>query len=669
MEGDHHPHPHWSYRQQALASILFDRTIDPIVRRLLLLDNPRRPQTTQLQRNNKNAAAAAAPQSSGGSEHGLELERRKQVNQLLHTLRSSLNDIVETVNIKKDEINNNSSSPLGNDAKDYWHSRILNQMNGIAVPLFSVLRQHQQPLHNNSNNNDKGRMHYILQSAVYSCMEEAALSTILLWKCRQNIINTTGNNDKNYNTDEDSDDNKDMISLVLPGLVSCTMALSSLAIANNGGGKNDKESIHNNNSDEKALDRGEECAVAILRCMQSFFLTSSSSSSPPNTFDLGTLPYYYDIHDPFQSLTSPMATEIGDAMGGALVARLVQTCLALLPKENEINASSSNNSNNNSRSSGNKNNPTLQLEALQTLQVLMTSIPIDTLWQAIVPGCFAGLYRCAISKLRYSSSASTHKVASEVIVALSLLLMQSMRNKNINTSTNELMNQSVTETLLAAVQKSKLSVETKGRTDDVIVQSSVQLEKPDVEFENEVNARLPGPLSVLLSLVSTNQSHIVRQRGLFLCRVILVETRSTWTESTSNTLGKKALEYCLTTLSDEKDDLSDYSCHILNEYKSQLGEIEWKRRLSQNTVPTILELVEMLPILAKSGRDVEVRNYLRIIDGYLLISFRGKKDDAQAPCFGGKGKSDIGAAISCAQAAKVIKDAFSGEMKFDRRNL
>eukprot|EP00985_Skeletonema_marinoi_P020154 scaffold11821_cov66-Skeletonema_marinoi.AAC.1 len=86
------------------------------------------------------------------------------------------------------------------------------------------------------------------------------------------------------------------------------------------------------------------------------------------------------------------------------------------------------------------------------------------------------------------------------------------------------------------------------------------------------------------------------------------------------------MEYCLTALTDENDKLSDYSLQVLSEYKSQLGAIEWKRRLSQNTVPTILELVEMLPILAKSGRDVEVRNYLRIIDGYLLISFRGEKN-------------------------------------------
>jgi hypothetical protein len=111
---------------------------------------------------------------------------------------------------------------------------------------------------------------------------------------------------------------------------------------------------------------------------------------------------------------------------------------------------------------------------------------------------------------------------------------------------------------------------------------------------------------------------------------------------------------------------------VLSEYKSQLGAIEWKRRLSQNTVPTILELVEMLPILAKSGRDVEVRNYLRIIDGYLLISFRGEKNlgaNQTKHRSLGKGKSDIGAALSCVEGAKVVKEAFSGKTKLNREHI
>jgi len=174
MEGDHH----WNYQQQALASILFDKNIDPIVRRLIILDDLRR--QTQQQRNDN--YVAAAPRISSSSELGLELERRNQVKHLLHTLRIALYDIIETVTVKYDEINNSSSQnndEVGNDdAKNYWQSRVQNQINGIAVPLFSLLRQHQpRQLHN--SNNDDGRLHYILQSAAYSCMEEAALAALV----------------------------------------------------------------------------------------------------------------------------------------------------------------------------------------------------------------------------------------------------------------------------------------------------------------------------------------------------------------------------------------------------------------------------------------------------------------------------------------------------------
>jgi hypothetical protein len=161
MEGDHH----WNYQQQALASILFDKNIDPIVRRLIILDDLRR-QTPQQRNDNY---VAAAPRISSSSELGLELERRNQVKHLLHTLRIALYDIIETVTVKYDEINNNSSQndEVGkDDAKNYWQSRVQNQINGIAVPLFSLLRQHQpRQLHN--SNDDDGRLHYSIERCLF----------------------------------------------------------------------------------------------------------------------------------------------------------------------------------------------------------------------------------------------------------------------------------------------------------------------------------------------------------------------------------------------------------------------------------------------------------------------------------------------------------------------
>ena len=644
----------WNYQQQALASIMFDRTVDPIVRRLLVLDNLGR-QSKQTQQNGNNAVAHNNIRSSG--ELGIELERLKQVKQLLSKLQLALGSVIEAVNDNKDEINQDNQDGDNNDAKIHWQSRVLNQINGIAVSLFSVMQQHQpNEQHNSSNSNE--RMRYIVRSATYSCIEEAALSVIALWKCRQNIISF----DKDISDEDSSDKENDINSLILPGLMSCVMALSSIDIANSekSDGDNKFNDVSKNN---EALDRGEECAVSILHCMQSFLTTSETN----NVLALESFQFGTDAQ--LQKLASPMATKISNAMGGALVARLVQTCLALLTtKENEVTSSCSDNDSRSIKSSSDSN-PTLHLAALKTIQILMISIPIDTLWKAILPGCFAGLYRCALSKLRYSSSASTHKVASEAIFAMSLLLMQSMKNKERSGEKNESI-LTVTESLMAAIQKSNLQVKTP-IVKDANNESSEQNESEELEFKNEVNARLPGPLSVLLSLVSTNRSHVVKQRGLCLCRIILIDTRSTWTQETSTTLGKKALEYCLTVLADEKDTLSSSSCQVLNEYKLQLGVTEWKRQLSQSAVPTMLELVEMLPILAKSGKDAEVRNYLRIIDGYLLVSFRGDRGDGvyQTKNTLGKCKSDVRAALSCAESSKLINDAFSGKMSLKQTLL
>lgn len=185
---DYHHSAHsygWDHQQQALASVLFDKTIDPIVRRLLVLDDLRR-QNNSIHQNN------VTP---------MELERCNQVKQLLHTLRVALNEIIDTVVTAQDDKemtkNNKDDLTTNDNMKKYWKSRVQNQICGIAVPLFNVLQHLQPPLLQKSNtntddrcsgSNSELRMHNVLQSAMYACIEEAALCTIVLWSCRQRII-------------------------------------------------------------------------------------------------------------------------------------------------------------------------------------------------------------------------------------------------------------------------------------------------------------------------------------------------------------------------------------------------------------------------------------------------------------------------------------------------
>jgi len=596
---------YWSTNQISSASKSLDINADPVIRRLLLLGKLRRPTTTT----NNNTT----------TQHliGIEIERLKQVKQLLLLLRRSLEDIH----------NNTVDCDKENTAPSNCIVKILNQLNGVSVPLFNILQQ--QPLSSSSSNNSsEGRMQPIIQSANYACMEESALTLTTVWKIRQRVVNK-----------RDETSLGSIKSLVLPSLVSCAIALSTLQISNE---KNKIEPVDNNtcHNDEKkssegsiqndqSLDLGEDTAMAILLCIQSFF-------------DIDDAAVDQDGQD--------LANEVGSAMGGALVARLVQGCLSLLPRDTLKNGSGDDKVHR-------KDNTTLQLEALKTLQILIKRIPFDSLWRSILPGCFAGLYRTALSQLRYSSASSSYKVASSSVQVLVLLLKQSLSiksstDKSDSKDKNDSSIQSITTSLMAAVQSINPKV------DDAS-------DKFPSQLKDEVNKRLVGPISVLLSLLPTNRSWDVRKSGLYLCKLIMVETRSVWTASNLKTLERKALEYCLMMLGDDNIAVSRTSREVLGSYKAHLGASNWKRQLSKTIVPTILELVESLPAFAKSGREADVRNYLRLIDGYLMISFRGMTDDFDIEeCLSEKRKSDAGSALSCSEAMEVVKRSFAGKVEF-----
>ncbi|KAL7434733.1 hypothetical protein ACHAXH_005667, partial [Discostella pseudostelligera] len=192
-------------------------------------------------------------------------------------------------------------------------------------------------------------------------------------------------------------------------------------------------------------------------------------------------------------------------------------------------------------------------------------------------------------------------------------------------------------------------------------------EKKLQDLKTEVNNRLVGPLLVLLSLLPTNRCEDVQISGLYLSQTIMIHVRTIWAESNYKALERKALEICLMMMvGDEGDDdneLKRFSYNILHSYKTiNYGE-GWKKQLSQTIVPTILELMEPLPTFARTGREMQVRHNLRLINGYLLISFRsmlnGGDFDLDWSSSGKKRKSDIGHAISCTEALKIVKQAFS----------
>ena len=55
-------------------------------------------------------------------------------------------------------------------------------------------------------------------------------------------------------------------------------------------------------------------------------------------------------------------------------------------------------------------------------------------------------------------------------------------------------------------------------------------EDTSTNFLQEIHSRLPGPINILLHLVSIHRSKKVREAGIQLCKTILIDTRDVWRE-------------------------------------------------------------------------------------------------------------------------------------------
>lgn len=159
-----------------------------------------------------------------------------------------------------------------------------------------------------------------------------------------------------------------------------------------------------------------------------------------------------------------------------------------------------------------------------------------------------GLYRSALSNLRYSSAASSHKVASESILVLVLLMQQSLLSPNPNMRDDEFKGDDANP---IASYLSAIAKQCNRPHCDYASAPSKLLAADDklMKLKMEVNSRLPGPLSVLLSTILTNKSNVVKKCGLDVCQLVLVDTSWYWDEENATKLGRRALECCLTLLS------------------------------------------------------------------------------------------------------------------------
>jgi hypothetical protein len=406
-------------------------------------------------------------------------------------------------------------------------------------------------------------------------------------------------------------------------------------------------------------------------------------------------------------------------MKGALVARLVEGCLSLLNEGGGRGPGATTTGRNGNDAA------TLHLEALRTLRALMDGVPLPRLWRSMLPGCFAGLYRHASSRLSCPSSGfsfSHNAATASSVVSIALLLEMTLgvdeydddgdrRRRPPATTTTAAAaaaDDDVAASLMAAVAAHRRQLPLTGshlpnNADDAArsandpprtapikeeeeEEKGMEEERKMREMKTEVNTRLVGPISVLLGMIpnaaAANGRHRrsgieLRKSGMDLCRSIMSrDVRCFWTESNRRMLERKSLEYCFATLGGDGDGVEDAASarcarEIVNSYKSYYldgdGTVtsgRWRAHLSSTIVPTILELTEALPAFAKSGREMHVRHHLQLIDGYLMLSLRGNGDDDYFNLRKMKGKkSDIGSALSCAEAVDTVKRSFAGEKR------
>ena len=166
------------------------------------------------------------------------------------------------------------------------------------------------------------------------------------------------------------------------------------------------------------------------------------------------------------------------------------------------------------------------------------------------------LYRSILANLRYKSAASAHKVAAASIKVMSLLLGRSLPSTSTEMK-NDIENnpKSVVASLMQAVNQAKTTSEALHTTNSSS-RTLPQSNEKTTPFINEVNNRLPGPLSILFSMIPVNKSRLVRKSGLGLCKVILVDAWHVWHEDNVDSIGRKSFEYCLTLLADDDGKLN-----------------------------------------------------------------------------------------------------------------
>lgn len=445
----------------------------------------------------------------------------------------------------------------------------------LSLPLLAVLRGTTKGqadwsvlLSSSSSSNEQQQEQIrIRQSASWKCIERAArtltVTLQLVHKGNQRLSNK----------------------VTMSALIPCTTALPSgreIAQSNGNGNENDNSGSGSSTTlvaVGATMDRGEDSCAAILEAIATLAVPCSSQQQAEHTESL--------------------AQHITGALGGALVARVVDSCVALIAPDQPKEPST-----------------VLLSQALKTVKAFMNAIPIPRVWRGVFPGCFAGLYRRLLHSLRVGKP-SLSGVVVEGIHVLCLLLQQSLQPSSETQAAVATTTESVVADLqsLALVANSSTS-STDEPKDDMDLEA-----RGDVSaFLVQAKQRLPAPLTVLVNLLRSARSPAVRKQATGLFRTILVDTRACWV-GTADAFMLTAMEACLVLSNDRDDDISSAARAVLKDY---LISSDSNQDINVLVLPRILTLIEELPILAQRLKDAELRTKLTLLSGYLSMNTTSK---------------------------------------------
>ena len=196
----------------------------------------------------------------------------------------------------------------------------------------------------------------------------------------------------------------------------------------------------------------------------------------------------------------------------------------------------------------------------------------------MLPGLFATLFKVSLSscRIRASGTLSSSKLGARSITTIALLLRVSIGMENSESSSTEFVastsSRSSTQTMISEASNKLLSAAfiAGGTTPELHFSAESKADEPPTSaespFMDEVNERLPAPLRMIINVSSVHPSAEVKEAALVLVRVLLVDTRTAWSQPKkawsqprvgtecsppTDSLSIVALECCLSMLDDE----------------------------------------------------------------------------------------------------------------------